>query len=160
VLLVSRDSERERESRFPVGERRCRPCSFLTVWRNTPETTTSKLLFSKGSLLTSPSLEIRSAGFEREQAGLQRLLRSGRWVPEQTVRERESVVDGRRCRISGRKEQGRQIPTASKASKIRSVGTRADRSREKASSMGADAGFPVGRSKGVGFRSVGEGTTF
>jgi hypothetical protein len=49
---------------FSVGG----PCSSPTVWRNTPETTMSKLLSSKGSLLTSPSLEIRSAGFERERA--------------------------------------------------------------------------------------------
>jgi hypothetical protein len=43
---------------------------------------------------------------------LQMRRRYGRWVPEQTVRERESVVDGRRCRISGREEQGRQIPVS------------------------------------------------
>jgi hypothetical protein len=41
---------------------------------------------------------------------LQRRRRYGRWAPEQTVRERESVVDGRQCRISGREEQGRRIP--------------------------------------------------
>jgi hypothetical protein len=48
----------------------------------------------------------------------------------------------------------------SKASEIRSVGAGADRSRERASSMGAGARFSVERSKGVRFRSVGEGTTF
>jgi len=41
---------------------------------------------------------------------------------------------------------------ASKASEIRSVGAGADCSRERVSSISAGAGFPVGRSKGVGFR--------
>jgi hypothetical protein len=102
VLLVSRDSERERESGFPIGGSWCRPCSFPTVWRNTPETTKSKLLSSKGNLLPSPLLEIWLAGFERERARLQR--RRSRSF------DRESVVDGRLCRISGRREQGRRIP--------------------------------------------------
>jgi hypothetical protein len=71
---------------------------------------------------------------ESERAGLQRRRRSGRWAPEQTVRDRErrrwapvsdflsegaresdsnrfkGVVDGRRCWIFGREEQGRRIP--------------------------------------------------